>query len=480
MKNWLSRYNFRYPRSLVYMLQASEYNVKDYLAWYHQTHDFARIEKRKQLEMTLKAQLMLGLSWTALVFWAIIVMWYVNSAGNDLSLIVGIIIVILSPFYLPYMILIPLFTIQIIQKPIEYLIINQARQKLKNHKAVKIGIAGSFGKTSMREILKTVLSEGKKVMAPPNNINTPLGISRFIETLNGSENVLIFELGEYYPGDIRKLCNLIQPDIGIITGINEAHLQKFKSLEQTTKTIFELSDYLEAKFPKTQTLYVNGENKLARKNARPNHIMYSREYAENWKIENPKTGLSGTSFTLINDTAKLELKSALLGLHQIGPLAVAADIAFKLGLSFNQISDGINKTKPFEHRLEPKTDNNGVITLDDSYNGNPDGVKAVIEFLESLQSHRRFYVTPGLVGMGNRTEEIHKQIGRNAALAKIEKVVLIKNSVTPFIESGLKEERYEGEILWFDDALSAFSALPHLTVNGDIVLLQNDWPDQYK
>jgi UDP-N-acetylmuramoyl-tripeptide--D-alanyl-D-alanine ligase len=130
--------------------------------------------------------------------------------------------------------------------------------------------------------------------------------------------------------------------------------------------------------------------------------------------------------------------------------------------------------------LEPKIDGVGVITLDDSYNGNPDGVQAMIEFLASLQNHRRFYVTPGLVEMGKRTKEVHRQIGRNLAKAKIEKVVLIKNSVTAYIEEGLAEEKYEGEILWFDDALTAFAALPHLTVTGDVVLLQNDWPDQYQ
>ena len=474
LKNWLSRYNFRYPRSLVYMLQASEYNVRDYLVWYHRTHNFARIEKRKQLEMTLKARLILGFIWITLVFWVTVVMWYVNSTGSDVPLIAGTIIVILFPFYLPYVILGPLIILHTIQMPVELFLVNQAGQTLKKHPALKIGIAGSFGKTSMREILKTVLSEGKKVAAAPQNFNTPLGIAKFAKTLKGDEEVLIFEFGEYYKGDVKKLCELVRPDIGIITGINEAHLQKFKSLERTTKTIYELADYLGAR-----PLYVNGENELARKNARPDHILYNSKRAGNWRVTNPRTGLDGTAFTLVNDGAKLELKSALLGLHQIGPLAVAVNIALNLGLSFNQVVDGVAKTRPFEHRLEPK-ESGGVVTLDDSYNGNPDGVRVIIEFLASLQDHRRFYVTPGLVEMGNKTEEVHKQIGRSLAQAQIEKVILIKNSVTPYIETGLQEEKYAGEVMWFDDALKAFAALPHLTVKGDVVLLQNDWPDQYK
>jgi UDP-N-acetylmuramoyl-tripeptide--D-alanyl-D-alanine ligase len=130
--------------------------------------------------------------------------------------------------------------------------------------------------------------------------------------------------------------------------------------------------------------------------------------------------------------------------------------------------------------LEPKTDASGIVTLDDSYNGNPDGVRAVIDFLASLKGHRRFYVTPGLVEMGPRKEEVHHEIGRELAAAGIEKIILIKNSATPYIEEALKEKNYRGEIMWFDNALAAFAALPLMTVKGDVVLLQNDWPDQYR
>jgi len=347
--------------------------------------------------------------------------------------------------------------------------------KFLRHRAVKIAIAGSFGKTTMREILKTVLLAGKKVAAPPHSWNTPLGIARFVDTLHGDEEVLIFELGEYYPDDIKKLCKLVQPDIGIITGINEAHLEKFKTVERTARTIYELADCL-----KEKPTYVNGESELARKSARPGHTLYSRESTGEWKVTDAKTGLEGTSFTLTKGNLILELHSNLLGLHQIGPLAATADLALALGLSPEQVKSGIEKTKPFDHRLEPKADASGVVTLDDSYNGNPDGVKAVIDFLGSLESRRRWYVTPGLVEMGPKTEAVHREIGTQLADARIEHVVLIKNSVTPYIEKGLMEANYTGKIIWFDDALAAFAALPHLTASGDVVLLQNDWPDQYR
>ena len=163
----------------------------------------------------------------------------------------------------------------------------------------------------------------------------------------------------------------------------------------------------------------------------------------------------------------------------IGPLAVAADIARGQGLSVQQIEEGIKETKAFDHRLQPTVDNTGVVTLDDSYNGNPDGVAAVIAFIASLKGRRRFYVTPGLVEMGPRKEAVHENIGRQLAEAGIERIILIRNSVTPYIERALKAANFKGDIRHFDDMPSALTALAHMTVSGDVVLIQNDWPDQY-
>ncbi len=475
MRKFLSRYHPRYVRSLVYMLQASEYSIRDYISWLHRVKDFTNVEQRKHLVTTPKAMAMLFLVFATqmVLYGGVFSLLFLSTSPIYIALFVCAFV--LSPFILAYGILLPLMLLQFfVQLPVTYFKFLHARKILSHHKSVKIGIAGSFGKTSMRDILLTVLSEGKKTASPSGSYNTPLGISSFVKTLKGDEEVLIFEMGEYYRGDIAKLCNLVQPQIGIITGVNEAHFEKFKDIEETKKTIFELAEY-----SKERPVYVNGENARARAAAGRHHILYERTGTRAWSVPHAQTGLSGTTFTLLHGDKRLEIKTKLFGLHHIGPLCVAADIGLRLGLSYGQIERGLNKTKPFEHRLEPKTDQNGVVTLDDSYNGNPDGVVAVIDFLTSLSQHRRYYMTPGLVEMGTRTEAVHKEIGRKLADSGIEKVILIKNSVTPYIEQGLRENSFTGEIIWYDDARSAFSALPYLTVKGDVVLIQNDWPDQY-
>jgi UDP-N-acetylmuramoyl-tripeptide--D-alanyl-D-alanine ligase len=291
--------------------------------------------------------------------------------------------------------------------------------------------------------------------------------------LRGDEEVLVFEFGEYYQGDILRLCRFVEPDWGVITGVNEAHLERFGSLENAAKTIFELADYL-----KDKPMYVNAENAIVRAHARSTYVAYGRSGAGEWKVDTAATGIEGTNIDFSHGSEKIRAHSRLLGLHNVGPISAAADIASKLGLSDEQIREGISHTKPFDHRLQPRVDG-GVTMIDDSYNGNPDGARVAIEFLKTLHGHRRWYVTPGLVETGSRKEEVHKAIGRELAEAGIEKVVLMRDSVTPYIEQGLKDAGYKGEIIWFDDAVVAFRALPTMTVSGDVVLIQNDWPDQY-
>ncbi|MDP3735040.1 MAG: UDP-N-acetylmuramoyl-tripeptide--D-alanyl-D-alanine ligase [bacterium] len=471
----LTRFHPRLISSLVYMLQASEYEPERYSASVRRTTDFRAVQKRKRLRYTPKAKLLLSAAWLIAAAWIIAVASFTLSLNAPFvfrifALMLG---VAALPFALPRAMLAPLFLLRMAQAPIERYLIKKAQRKIQQLRAVKIAIAGSYGKTTMKEILRTVLSDGKKIAATPGNANTPIGISRFVETLRGDEEVLIFEFGEYYSGDIAALCELVEPDIGVITGVNEAHLERFKIIDRTTKTIFELAEYLGER-----PLFVNGESSHAAQAAAPRHRLYSRQGVAHWRVNGETTGIEGTRFTLSCGAHKIEATSGLLGMHQIGPLAAAAVIAFELGLSVPEIEQGTRKTRAFEHRLEPRRDAGGVVTIDDTYNGNPDGARAAIEFLRCVDAKRRIYVTPGLVEMGERSAAVHEEIGRS--LAKIaDVVVLVANSATPHIARGLTAALFKGELLWYDDALQMYAALPMLTVAGDVVLLQNDWPDGY-
>lgn len=477
LKRLLYWYGPQFARTVVYMLQASMYRPSRYLAWFWRTRDFSQVAKRQHLVRTAKTRLLL-LTALALLYALLVAGVYAVWQGLEqdfLTLAVfGAAVTLLAPVATAHLLLLPLVLGQVlIQKPRERKRDRTTAERLTRHPATKIAIAGSYGKTSFKENLAALLGAAKAVAAAPGTYNTPAGVSRFVKNLKGDEDVLIFEFGEHFPGDVQELSRLVNPDIGVIAGINEAHLESFGTLDKTAATVFELANYLG-----DRPVYVNGENALAKQNAGKEHRLYTREGVGGWRVEEAKTSLQGTTFTAFKGTNKLEIETPLLGLHQVGPIMGAIAIADELGMPPAKIKEGANRIKPVAHRLQPRPVASGIVMIDDSYNGNPDGVRATIEFLKSLKGHRRLYLTPGLVEMGSRTAQVHTGIGRQLA-GSTEIVALVRNSVTPYIKQGLTKAGYKGDVLEYGDTLTAITQLNARMVRGDVLVVQNDWPDNY-
>ncbi len=477
MKYYWTRYGFKYPQTIVYMLQASEYNLKDYFSWLHRTDDFRSVVKRRQLHYTKKAVLLLGIVWLMLIVLyatALILFLFSLYLSEFLFILPAFLLFVLSPIIVAYGISIPLLVGQkLVQEPKQRQIISAASKILVRHPALKIAVAGSYGKTTAKEVLSTIIGEGKKVARTPGNMNTPLGIARFTTALKGDEDIIIFELGEERVGDIKTLCELVRPDIGIITGINEAHLSSFKTLDRTVATIFELSDYLGDK-----PLYKNKESELvAAKLKKGDKLAYDCAGVNGWKISNVTTSIQGTSFTTRKDDRIITARTKLIGAYNIGIIAAVIDIADSVGLSVAQIKSGIEKTVPFEHRMQPRNFH-GAWIIDDTYNGNSQGMRVGLDLLKTLPAKRRIYVTPGLVGLGDKTKQIHQVVGSQIA-ESADVVVLMKNSVTDYILEGLKTGNFKGKTILIDDPLEFYNNLDSFVAGGDIVLMQNDWTDNY-
>ncbi len=477
IKRVLSSYSFQYPTTLVYMLQASEYTIHDYIEWLGRISDFRRVIVRKKLVLTPKAKGLLAVVWLLVLTWLAALTLTIMAIPSPTNMCIIFASVILFPLVLPYLILAPLWLGQVlIQRPKERAALASASAILASHQGYKIAIAGSYGKTSMKHILETILSQKLNTAGPPHSYNTPLGIAKFVEGLKGHEDVLVFELGEYYPGDIRDLSNFVEPDLGVITGVNEAHLSRFKTLQATAAGIFELAEYKSG-----MPIFVNAESRLAHdyavKHCSP--VFYDVFGSDGWKVSGARTNLEGTTFVASKGSRRVNARTKLIGRHQIGPILAAIAIADSLGLSDNEIELGIAALKAFPHRMEVRVGGDNIPVIDDSYNGNPDGAKALIGFLAELKGCRRFYITPGFVEMGVRSAAVHHELGRELAEAKIEVVGLIRNSVTKDIAEGLEKAHYAGKILWFEDAESCFTDIHQHTKKGDVLAFQNDWPDNY-
>ena len=330
----------------------------------------------------------------------------------------------------------------------------RARQRLSKFPNLKvIGITGSFGKTTFKECLSPILGEKYNVLKTPENINTPVGISRLvIKELNEQTQILVIEMGAYQTGDIKEICQIAAPDIAVLTGINEAHLEMFGSIENTIATKFEI-----AQFAKPDALVVLNENNALVKNNFAKHV-----------------GNRKVLWYQDSETLPLGATTPLLGSYVAGILNACVLIAKELGLTEDEIKRGIAKIKPIPHRLQVIENANGVTVIDDSYNGNPAGAVEAIRVLGKFIG-RKIYITPGLVEMGTEAQTVHRKIGEQLS-GVADQLILIRNSVTPFIAAGFNND---SNIIWFNSATEAHAGLKEILKSGDVILFQNDWPDNY-
>ena len=153
-------------------------------------------------------------------------------------------------------------------------------------------------------------------------------------------------------------------------------------------------------------------------------------------------------------------------------------MADQLKLSAEQIEAGIAKTEAFEHRMKPRS-MRGAWILDDTYNGNIDGMKAGLALLKELPGKRKVYVTPGLVDQGVETKAVHQELGQAIAAVKPDRVVLMHNSATEDIKKGLEDGEFNGDLHVEHHPLDFYLNLEHFIAAGDVVMLQNDWTDNY-
>lgn len=465
----LSYFSPKMPIYLVYMLQQVENDPRKFLEWVSRFPDLSKVMHRKKLVMTNKSKLLIIYGYLlAFIYIILNVQASIMYARGELLYLLFI------PIWVIFMLFISVMIIwNFVEEPRRKKEFKAASKIFKEHKAIKIAILGSYGKTTLKELLSTVLGSAKNVSATPGNKNVLISQARWAGKLSGEEEILLIEYGEGAPGDIKKMADLTHPDMAIICGLAPNHLDQYKTLEAVGKDLFSISDYL-----KNRPVYVNTQSNAVKPYLRKEQISFNQHGLDGWKISAVVSSIEGISFVMSKGKNVIKVKNGLLGRHQIGPLAVCVAIAHNLGLTNKQIEEAIALSAPFEHRMQPRELGGGWI-IDDTYNGNLEGILAGLELLKELKARRKIYVTPGLVDQGEETERVHKQIGKAIAHAHPDKVILMQNSVTKYIQTGLEKAEYSGELEIREDPLDYYTNLDQQIANGDIYLLQNDWTDNY-
>lgn len=370
-----------------------------------------------------------------------------------------------------------------IEKAISECYFRDARRKLlANPRLIRIGITGSYGKTSVKHILGAILSEKYPTLITPASFNTPMGVTRAIrEKLSPSHQVFVGEMGARHIGDIREMCRLVHPTIGIITSVGPQHLETFKTIERVASTKYEL---IEALPDESSHAYFYDDGAWVRR-------MYDRtqkpktlcgrdpEACDCW-CDEVSVSAEGSRFTLhIRGVGSVECQTRLLGEHSIQNILLAAAVASDLGLTLRQIAHGVEKLAPVKHRLELLSHPGSFTIINDAFNSNPVGAKAALEVLRAFPA-RRIIITPGMVELGEREAEYNREFGREMAGCVDIAIIVGKNRALPIIE-GLKEAGFPDKAIHRVDSLDDSTRLLHSLVRPtDTVLYENDLPDHYQ
>lgn len=368
-----------------------------------------------------------------------------------------------------------------VEKRINNWYINDAKRILKEHQGlIIVGITGSYGKTSTKHFLETILSQKYNVLMTPGSFNTTMGVVRTIrEYLKTTHEVFICEMGAKQIGDIKEICDLVHPKYGILTSVAEQHLDTFHNIENVRKTKFELIDSL----PEDGCAFLNADYDIIKNTRHGKTAEYysTTDKTANYFVDMQELAYSqdGTDFSVeIVGKDATKMRTPLLGDYNISNILACVACACKLGLSMEQIAFGVHKLRPVEHRMEIKRNAAGVVIIDDAFNSNPKGAKMALETLSGF-SGQRFVITPGIIELGDRQYYYNEQLGEQIADC-VDYAVLVGQKQTAPILDGLMKKAFPDEKIYIaqnlnDAANWAFSR----TNPGDVVLFENDLPDLF-
>lgn len=364
-----------------------------------------------------------------------------------------------------------------------------AKQHLKRSGATVIAITGSYGKTSTKHYLTHILNARYRVLMTPKSYNTLLGISRVINDIlanDASYDYFIVEAGAYIPGEIARICKLVEPQISMVVTVGPMHLERFGSIENVVKAKYEIVEAL----PPDGTTIFNADDPRVRSMAErgypQNRILITRQDAPGARLAatNIRMTADGLDFDVCDNQTgeKRAMHAPLYGEHNVTNMLMAMGVARHLGMSLNEIAGRVATLEPAEHRLVRRIMPGGSILIDDAYSANPVGTQTALQVL-ALQATqpgaRRIVVSSGMFELGPLHQEENRKLGERIAAVATD-VILIGAAQTKPVQEGLHSANFPPDHLQVVNTLNEAVAIYRpLLRAGDALLILTDLPDTY-
>lgn len=362
-----------------------------------------------------------------------------------------------------------------VEKMIMVYCVKKAKGIIANKKV--IGITGSYGKTSCKNIIYDMVSNIVEISKTPKSFNNKVGIVKSIrECVDKEDKYFICEYGVDKKGGMNKLLKIIKPNISLVTEIGPQHILTFRSIENIKKEKLKIVNILK----ENESAIINNDNiylNESKDDLKCNVITYGIKNQSDIMAKNIIMSNKGSSFDLyINDKKYKNIKLCLLGEHNIMNFLGAVGVIKCMGISLNKINNMASSIKPVEHRLELKV-LQGIKVIDDGFNANEVGFKKAVDVL-NLMKEEKYIITPGIIEQGENSEIINYELGKYMA-NKIDFAILVEENAR-VIKKGLLANGFEeNRIIVKKDFLEAWEYVKKINSENKIFLIENDLPSIY-
>jgi UDP-N-acetylmuramoyl-tripeptide--D-alanyl-D-alanine ligase len=336
-----------------------------------------------------------------------------------------------------------------------------------------IGVTGSAGKTTTKEMVAAVLGKKFTVLRSVGNLNNEFGLPLCLLRVERYQNIGVLEMGMSAKGEIQKLASIAEPNEGVVTNVNPVHLEFFKSVDEIAEAKAELIQGLHD--PKVA--YLNNDDSRVRAMSRSfsgKVVTYGVKSAAAFRVQEIQDlGLEGTAFTVHHGRRDVNFVLPLLGQHNVANAVAAIAVGVTHEIEWEQICEALSEMKPEKMRGQVIKFREGFAAIDDSYNSNPRALSEMIRFLARLQGYQRKILVAGeMLELGPEGAELHRNCGRDAARAGLELIVAVQGQATEILEGALESGMDRSRLKFARDAVQAGDLLARTIRKGDVVLIK--------
>lgn len=381
----------------------------------------------------------------------------------------------------PYLSVFLLFALLFpIEKAITKHYIKDAKKILSSYggRLKVIGVTGSYGKTGTKMILTAMLKEKYNVLTTPKNFNTTMGIVRTVrEYFKPQTEIFVCEMGAKKKGDIKEICDLVEPECALITSVGPQHLDTFGNIDTVFNTKFELYDSVIAKGGLTFASANSDEikNRVGNKEV----ILYGTDNNLDYYADEISCSAAGVTFNLHLKEEVVTITTKLLGNHNVQNIVGAAAVAHSFGVDAKSIKFAVSRLNAPEHRLEIKRYAKGSTLIDDAYNSNPVGCLEACRVLASFAPMNRVLITPGLVELGEEEYKHNFKLGEVASECA-DCIILVGKERSKPIRDGIESKNFKKDKLFVAESFAdAYNIYLGIANENTVVLIENDLPDNY-